>query len=343
MKDNSNNSRSTIPLFVVLIILLLIIAFGITCLSGGGEPKIIETAEVGTDVPTEAATEMPTEPVTESIAEPEVQLNLSNYDIYSEAALLMDKDGNVIYSLNADEKIYPASLTKIMTAIVALENIRDIDDNVVIPGDIFDYITAEQASTAGFTAYENVTYRDLLYGTLLSSGAECCLTLASYLGGSEDMFVEMMNNKAEELGMQNTHFTNVCGLHSYDHYSTAMDISVLLNYALKNDDFKEIFTADDYYTETDYKPEGITLHNTMFSALSDFTFSGGEFLGGKTGYTSEAGLCLASLAMVNDKEYTLVTMGADGSHETEPFHIYDARKVYETLAESDSNHLLRAY
>lgn len=336
MKDNSNKSGSTIPLFVILIILLLVIAFGVTCLSGSGELEVIESAEAGTDAATEASTQIVKVPITEPIvSNPPSKLELSDYDIYSEAALLMDKDGNVIYSLNADEQIYPASLTKIMTAIVAIENISDIDNDVVIPGDIFDYLNAEQASTAGFVAYETVTYRDLLYGTLLSSGAECCLTLASCLGGSEDMFVAMMNDKAAELGMNNTHFTNVSGLHSYDHYSTAMDISILLNYALKNNDFREVFTAKDYYTETDCKPAGITLHNTMFSALSDSYFSGGEFLGGKTGYTSEAGLCLASLATVNDKEYTLVTMGADGSHETEPFHIFDARKVYETLAESD--------
>ncbi len=335
MKDNSNRSGSTIPLFVVLIILLLVIAFGITRLSGKGELKVVESAEIGTEAVTEEPTQIPTVLITEPAAMASSKLELSDYDIYSKAALLMDMDGKVIYSLNADEQIYPASLTKIMTTIVAIENIEDIDSDVVIPGDIFDYINAEQASTAGFVAYENVTYRDLLYGTLISSGAECSLTLASCLGGSEEMFVGMMNDKAAELGMNNTHFTNVCGLHSYDHYSTAMDISILLNYALKNDEFREIFTAKDYYTETDCNPSGITLYSTMFSALSDSYFTGGEFLGGKTGYTSEAGLCLASLAVVNDKEYTLVTMGADGSHETEPFHIYDARKIYETLAESD--------
>ncbi len=339
MKDNSNNSnnsKSTVPLFVVLIVLLLVIAFGITRLSENGELSVADSVE-SADSTSAEATEVITEPITTepTESEPARQLNLSNYDVYSEVALLMDKDGNVLYSLNPDEKIYPASLTKIMTAIVAIENIKDIDDDVMIPGDIFDYIAAEQASTAGFAAYENVTYRDLLYGTLLSSGAECCLTLAVCLGGSEDMFVGMMNDKADELGMTGTHFTNVCGLHSYEHYSTAMDISVLLNYALKNECFKEIFTESEYYTETDFNPSGITLRNTMFAALSDTSFAGGEFLGGKTGYTSEAGLCLASLAQVNGKEYTLVTAGADGSHETEPYHIYDARKVYETLAENN--------
>lgn len=337
MKDNSSNTRSIVPLFVILIILLLVIAFGITCLSGSGELQVVEI-ESSIDAVTELVTEIPTEPVTEAVVKSNVQLNLSNYDIYSEAALLTDKDGKVIYSLNADERIYPASLTKIMTAIVALENIDDINDNVVIPGDIFDYITAEQASTAGFIAYENVTYRDLLYGTVLSSGAECCLTLASYLAGSEDMFVGMMNDKASELGMEGTHFTNVCGLHNYEHYSTAMDMSILLNYALQNADFKKIFTSSEYYTETDLKTSGITLHSTMFSALDSYYFTGGQFLGGKTGYTSEAGLCLASLAEVNGEEYTLITMGANGSHETDPLHIYDAQKIYETLANMESSY-----
>lgn len=340
MKDNSNKSGSTIPLLVLLIILLLIIAFGITRLSGNGDIEVVES--YSSDESEQSTTEEVTEEVTETETEPiiasKTELDISNYDIYSESALLMSIDGTVMYSLNADERIYPASLTKIMTAIVALENISDIDDDVVIPGDIYDYIIAEQASTAGFESYEDVTYRDLLYGAVLSSGAECCLTLASYLAGSEDMFVDMMNDKAEELGMNGTHFTNVCGLHNYDHYSTAMDISILLNYALKNSDFREIFTSSEYYTETDLKPDGITLQSTMFSVLSDRTFEGGELLGGKTGYTSEAGLCLASLANVNGREYTLVTMGADGSHETEPLHIYDARKIYETLAQAQSGY-----
>lgn len=334
MKDKSEGSGNTLLWLVLSIILLLIIAFGITKLSGDDDKKTApadnRTVQV-TENATEPATSEATTTTTTTTAV-SIDLGITDYDLYSSAAVLMNKNGDIIYSMNEDEQIYPASLTKIMTAIIAIENIDDLDATVSIPGDIYDYITAEQASTAGFQAYETVSYRDLLYGTVLSSGAECSLALAVYIGGSEEMFVRMMNEKALMLGMTNTNFTNVCGLHSYEHYSTASDIALLLDYSLKNSRFREIFTSHDYYTTTDYKPEGVTLYSTMFSQMSSYTFEGGEFLGGKTGFTSEAGLCLASLAEVNGDEYILVTVGADGSHYTEPFNIYDAHTVYEALA-----------
>ncbi len=333
MKEKSENSGNTLLWIVILIILLLVIAFGITKLSGGDDVKKIsqKVATETTMQETTAVTTVTTVTTTKPVIT--VNLGIDDYDLYSSAAVLADKDGNIIYSLNADEQIYPASLTKIMTAIVAIENIDDISKTVSIPGDIFDYINAENASTAGFSAYETVSFKDLLHGTLLSSGAECSLALAVYVGGSEDMFVRMMNEKAAEIGMKNTSFTNVCGLHNYEHYSTVSDMSLLLNYALKNDEFREIFTTPEYYTSTDYQSD-VTLSSTMFIQMDSSSFEGGDFLGGKTGYTSEAGLCLASLARVNGEEYTLVTVGADGTYGSDPHNIYDAYTVYEALAEN---------
>lgn len=334
MNNKEQRANNTVIWLVIMLVVLIIIAIGITLLNGEDDEAVGINASTTQSV-TEATTEEAvTTAVTTTIAVEKV-LDINDYDIYSENALLMDMDGNVLYSKNGDETAYPASLTKIMTVIVALENISDLDNDVTIPGDIFDYIAAEGASTAGFIAYENVTYRDLVYGALLESGAECCLTLASYLGGSEEMFVRMMNEKAEELGLENTNFTNVCGLHSYEHYSTAEDIAKVLSYALENADFRKAFTSSSYYTETDMNPYGITFNSTMFSALDSSEFYGGYFLGGKTGFTDEAGLCLASLAEVGGKEFILVTTGADGTHYTEPYHIYDAETIYESLYVSD--------
>ncbi len=335
MKDKSDGSGNTLLWIVVLIVLLLIIAFGITKLSGGdaidiadeneGKGKQIVTTVATTTLPETTVT---TTTTTEALPD----LGITGNDLYSSAAVLMDKDGKVLYEFNHDERIYPASLTKIMTALVAIENMDNINDTITIPGDIYDYINAENASTAGFYAYETVTFNDLLHGTLLSSGAECSLALAVYLGGSEEMFVRMMNEKAKEIGMENTNFTNVCGLHNYEHYSTAEDMAILLNYALKNSEFKSIFTTPDYYTTTDYHTDGIMLSSTMFSQMDYYSFEGGEFLGGKTGYTSEAGYCLASLAEVSGEEYTLITVGAGGEYYYDTQNIYDARTVYEALA-----------
>lgn len=339
MKEKSGGSGNTIFWLLISIALLLVITFGITKLSDSDDNNTakVDITSLQSEYVTTAATQIPIETTvitTTTTAAVSIDLGISDYDLYSYAAVLMNKNGDVIYSMNEDEQIYPASLTKIMTAIVAIENLDNLDDTVSIPGDIYDYIAAEQASTAGFSAYETVSFRDLLHGTLLSSGAECSLALAVYIGGSEEMFVRMMNEKAQELGMEGTYFTNVCGLHSYEHYSTASDIAILLDYSLKNSDFRDVFTTHEYYTSTDYQPSGVTLYSTMFSQMSSDTFEGGSFLGGKTGFTSEAGLCLASLAEVNGEEYILITVGADGSHYTEPFNIYDAYTVYEALAEN---------
>lgn len=332
MGKDSNSARGVALWLFVVLVLLLIILGGITLIQkrGGNTEKVgISSAEnvteaVVTAAPTEAASEPP---VTTTVR----TFDFDDAEINSETALLTDLEGNEIFSKNQYEKIYPASLTKIMTAIVAIESVYDIDEKIIITGDIYDQVTAENGSTAGFLAYEEVSYRDLLYGAILSSGAECCLTLANYIAGSEWNYVEMMNDKAEELGMNDTHFTNVCGFQDYDHYSTAADISLLLRYALEDDTFYEIFTSQSYYTETDERPEGVTLSSTMFSEMDSSYIEGGQILGGKTGFTDEAGLCLASVAEVDGTLYTLVTTGAPGTHYTEPMHIYDAVKLYEML------------
>lgn len=334
MKKESNSAGGVALWLFIILLLLLIILGGITLMkkrSGGTEAVSVSASEsvseTGGESETETTTQTPTDPEPTVGAE-----SFEGLEIDSEAALLTDIDGNELFSQNKYEQIYPASLTKIMTAIVAIENVYNIDETIMISGSIYDQVNAENGSTAGFLAYEEVSYRDLLYGAVLSSGAECCLTLANYISGSEWDFVQLMNQKAKELGMENTNFTNVCGFQNYEHYSTAADISLLLRYALKNDTFYEIFTSQSYYTETDEHPDGITLSSTLFSELDSSYFDGGRILGGKTGYTDEAGLCLASLAEIDGKQYVLVTTGAPGSHYTEPLHISDALNVYERLA-----------
>ncbi|MGI6007900.1 MAG: D-alanyl-D-alanine carboxypeptidase family protein [Ruminococcus sp.] len=253
--------------------------------------------------------------------------------LYSPNAVLTEANsGRVIAVHNGDKRIYPASLTKIMTAILAVEHTEDLEQTVTLPEDIFPPLYEQGASMAGFQPGEEVRLKDLLYGILLPSGAECCLAFADRIAGSEGQFAVMMNEKARELGMKNTHFTNSTGLHDPDHYSTVKDISILLQYALKNDTFRTVFTTSRYSTQpSNLHPEGFTFYSTLSRSLDNPRVSGGEILGGKTGYTSEAGLCLASLARIHGKEYILVTAGADGTHETEPFHILDAVSVYNQI------------
>lgn len=177
--------------------------------------------------------------------------------------------------------------------------------------------------------------RDLLYGAMLPSGAECCEALAQLVSGSEENFAALMNQKAAELGMKNTHFTNATGLTDTEHYSSAADMAKLLQAALHNTTFRTIFTTEHYTTTaTAQHPEGVSLTSTLLGKLDGTELpTGTRIEGGKTGYTAAAGLCLASLATVNGKEYILVTLAAPGDHGTEQYNIRDAVHVYRKLAD----------
>jgi D-alanyl-D-alanine carboxypeptidase (penicillin-binding protein 5/6) len=270
--------------------------------------------------------------------------------------LELNETRDVLLDVKGDERIFPASLTKIMTAVVALENINDLDEFVTLREDIFNSLYSANASMAGFSPGEKVRAIDLLYGLLLPSGAECAVGLAEYAAGSESVFVELMNEKARTLGMSGTHFTNTTGLHDDSHYSTAGNIAALLDYALGNKTFCKIFASKRYSTSPSVlHSDGITFHSTLFSKLKSADFDGGTILGGKTGSTNEAGLCLASLAKKGGMRFILVTCGAkavsdslelspplsapgdfDGNRTAE-LHIDDAFIVYNAIKIADGN------
>ena len=167
----------------------------------------------------------------------------------------------------------------------------------------------------------------------LPSGAECCEALAREVSGSEEAFVASMNQKAAALGMASTHFCNPAGLHDPEHVSTVRDMARLLRAAMQNEMFRTIFATARYTVPpTNLHPDGFTMESTFWSELDGTELRRGKFLGGKTGYTSAAGLCLASAAQVNGKRYILVTAGAQGNHNTEPYHVDDAVNVCRQLA-----------
>lgn len=247
------------------------------------------------------------------------------------AVLMQEKGGKVIGEINSEERIYPASMTKIMTAIVALEELDSLDQEITLSQEMFTELYARDAMQAGFQPGETVKARDLLYGVMLPSGAECCIGLANAIAGSEDGFVELMNKKAEKLGMDGTHFCDSTGLHDPEHYSTVRDMAVLLKYSLGNEDFRAIITSSRHSTPgTNIHEGGITYYSTLLKNLTDPSVTGGQILGGKTGFTNEAGLCLASFAEIEGKEYILVTAGAQGA-AGEQYHIEDAKTVYNRL------------
>lgn len=253
--------------------------------------------------------------------------------IYSEAGIVVRlSDGKAITGFQEEERIYPASLTKMMTCLIGIELIEDLSEEVTLEKEIFPPLYEEGASMAGFLPGETVTAEDLLYGIILPSGGECSVQIARHTAGSEGDFVELMNEKASELGMENTHFANVTGLHDEEHYTTVEDMAALLRYALKDRTFRTIFCTEKYTASpTEEHPEGLTFQSSMFRLREDWKVPGGEVRGGKTGFTDQSGLCLASLAHVDNRDYIIVTAKADGNHQTEPYHVLDALNLYGQL------------
>ncbi len=241
-------------------------------------------------------------------------------DLESENAVLYHND-KLMYSQNENQKVQIASLTKIMTAIVALDNINNLDEIVTLTNSDFESLAEENLVTAGFKAGDTATYKDLIAGLLLPSGAECAKALERL---TTEGFIDKMNAKAEELGMENTHFTNTIGLDDQENYSTVSDVYKMFSYALKNDTFKELITSESYTTTN-----GKTFYSTVANTNNQY------ILGGKTGTTDGAGLCLASLANIDGEEFILVTTGApyDGDRR---YNIEDASYVYNYLADNYS-------
>lgn len=231
-------------------------------------------------------------------------------------SVLLDCENNKIYTGKSyTKKAYPASLTKIMTVIVALENCDNLNDVYKFTKEDIKALADENASVAGFVAGEKVTVRDLLYGAMLPSGADATLGIANYIAGSEKAFVELMNAKVEELGLTGTHFVNASGLHDPEHYSTALDMALIVKYALDNDDIREEFlnivSAKEYITQSSNKnPDGITLTSIFFERYEGFYidrdadgYADVEITGGKTGFTDESGFSLASIYKLEDGSY----------------------------------------
>ena len=220
-------------------------------------------------------------------------------------------DDRKVTSKNEDEKLPMASLTKMMTVLVGLEKVNNLSDIAPVDTESYQKLVGENASMAGFFGGELTTYRDLFYGAMLPSGGEAADSIAINISGSQLRFVELMNDKAEELGLKNTHFQNVDGMDDVGHYSSAKDLAMLLKYALDDGNFRAIFTKKDFVSHsTDNHPQGLYMTSTVYDKLKDYEQNGFEIIGGKSGTTDNAGLCWATLSVKNGKEYIIITLGA---------------------------------
>ena len=212
---------------------------------------------------------------------------------------------------NAEERLYPASTTKIMTLLVAQENIKSYDDTFTMTTDITDPLYVAEATVAGFLSGEVIKMTDLLYGTILPSGADAAVGLAIKISGSEAQFVELMNKKVKELGLKNTHFTNVTGLFDKNHYTTAYDMAIILEAAIRDPLCRKILSTYQYKSNpTNKHPDGLPMSATLFNYMYGTEPETATIVGGKTGFVNESGFCIASFGKNNttENEYIVVTL-----------------------------------
>ena len=240
-----------------------------------------------------------------------------NIDIDSSKAIIYNlNDDKVLYEKASNEKTKIASLTKIMTCLVALDKITNIDDEVTV--EYQDLKNLKGYAVAGFRVGSKVTYKDLLYALMLPSAADAANILARAISGSKEEFVKLMNDKVSKLNLKNTSFSNAIGMDD-DNYSTASDMAIILKEAIKNETFKELYNTTTYTTTNNIK---LTKTTEDTSRKSNLDIS--KLTGSKTGFTNEAGYCLASTATYSDINYLVVTLNADNF----PNHIKDTLTLY---------------
>lgn len=245
------------------------------------------------------------------------------------AGILVDLDEDVVlYTKEADEQRYPASTTKIMTALLVLEN-GSLDDVVTIEADDFAQL-GEDSMMSGLIAGEQYTVRDLLACMLLPSGNDAAYALARYVGGTWQDFVTMMNARAAELGCTGTHFANPCGLHDDNHYTTARDLLRIFEEALRHEDFVTIAGSATWELGATDKQAARMLESTDFLVESSSdAYMDGQVVAGKTGYTLEGGKCLVAAAERDGRRVAAVLLGGanDAEYGEVTSNFYDMKNL----------------
>lgn len=255
--------------------------------------------------------------------------------------LFNSNTGKILYEKNGFKKMYPASTTKIMTAILVLENCS-LEDNAIVSKNATKIPSGYLK--ANLQVGEIFSIKDLLYLLLVMSANDAAIVLAEHVGGNVNSFSNMMNTKAKEIGCLDTHFVNPNGIHNDNHYSTSYDLCLMANYAMKNDIFREIVSTKTYIVSATNKSKERILMNTN-RLLHQFNYSTNdenlyycEFVNGiKTGYTENAKNCLVASAKKNGAEYIVVILGAELNETNDYSQRYsDAKNLFETAFNSYS-------
>ena len=333
---------------IALLLVIIIVGIAASVMVLAGRNSIDETDKYDQGKSSAASVETTTVPV---VTEPEKPKQLDLYakqasdfqktsikGFAAQASILIDATSDTaIAGNNMDQRIYPASMTKVMTILVACENLRSYDDTYTFKEADLVKPYEQNATMAGFKAGESVTARDMLYGAILPSGADACIGLANLVAGSETAFVKMMNDRAKELGLKNTNFVNTTGIHDPKHYTSVNDIAVIMKVANHNVTCRNVLNTLDYTTgKTTQNPEGIHLTCLLGGRLAGFYIDKNgnginddtaKITGGKTGFTDEAGSCCATLCDDSENEHTYICVIARSSSSEQA--ITDTISIYE--------------
>ena len=270
----------------------------------------------------------------EAPAEAEQEGVLLPPEINCKGAILVELNSDsTVFELNADERLYPASLTKIMTCLLALEH-GNLSDVITVDGSLFADMD-EDASAVGLQDGELLTLEELLYCVMVPSANDASLVVADHIGGSVEKFVDMMNQKAIELGCTGTHFVNPDGLHDENHYTTPRDMAIITKAALESETFRTICgTSVHELPETNaHSKQMLYTTNYFLSTILTPDYYWEKVSGVKTGFTTPAGRCLVSLVDEGEYRYLSVVMGCEDEYNEEGFPIYgsfiESRKLLE--------------
>ena len=250
--------------------------------------------------------------ITETVAQTDDTLETSS--INSRCCIVYDRNSHmVLYGKNETKPVKMASTTKIMTSLIIIEN-YDLSETI----EVSKKAAGSGGSRLGLKAGDKITIKDLLYGLMLCSGNDAAVALAEYAGGDIQRFAELMNNKALELGLTNTHYESPHGLDSDGHYTTAYELAVLSDYALKNETFSKIVGTKNYTVTINGYPKNLSNTNELLGYLNGV-------YGVKTGFTNGANRCLVTACKRNDMDIICVVLGAD----TKKFRTQDSIKLIE--------------
>jgi D-alanyl-D-alanine carboxypeptidase len=246
-------------------------------------------------------------------------------DISEGSAIVLDAESSsIIYSKNINKKIFPASTTKILTAILVIENL-DLDSNITVSKTAIDTVPLG-SSIMYLKPGEILTVRELLYGLLLSSGSDAAIVLGNAVSGSIPNFMKLMNDKLIQLNCLNSHFTNPHGFHDNNHYSTAYDMAIIMKYASKNETFRTICETQKYLiAPTNKTKTERTLENTNLLLLTKVNY----MLGGKTGYTEEAGNVFICYSNLNEKKVICGVFDGDRNIQNKKNRFIDTKMLLD--------------